>query len=298
MRPRDVSELLILAALWGGSFLFMRVAAPQFGPAALIELRVGLAALLLLPVLAWRGELATLWRKAGPLLFVGVTNSALPFVLYAWAALSVTAGFASIVNATSPLFAALVAWVWLKDRLSVPATAGLLVGLLGVVILVWGRASFRAGGSGWAVAACLAATLNYGIAANFTKRYLSGVDPMAIATGSQFYAALVLAPFAVWFWPQAMPAQEAWIAVLLLAFACTGVAYVMYFRLIARIGPARAIAVTFLIPIFGMLWGAMLLDEAITFNMLAGCGVILAGTGLATGVIRLPGRTGVAQGRS
>nr|WP_211168985.1 DMT family transporter [Aromatoleum toluvorans] len=290
-------ELVILAALWGGSFLFMRVAAPQFGPAALIELRVGLAALLLLPVLAWRGHLAPLWRKAGPLLFIGVTNSALPFVLYAWAALSVTAGFASIVNATSPLFAALVAWVWLKDRLSAAAMAGLLLGLLGVVILVWGKASFRVGGAGWAVAACLAATLNYGIAANFTKRFLSGVDPMAIATGSQFYAALVLAPFAVWLWPEAMPGREAWTSVLLLAFACTGVAYVMYFRLIAHVGPARAIAVTFLIPVFGMLWGAILLDEVVTINMLAGCGVILAGTGLATGVIQAPRRLAVVQGR-
>ncbi|NMG43372.1 EamA family transporter [Aromatoleum toluvorans] len=297
MRPRDVLELVILAALWGGSFLFMRVAAPQFGPAALIELRVGLAALLLLPVLAWRGHLAPLWRKAGPLLFIGVTNSALPFVLYAWAALSVTAGFASIVNATSPLFAALVAWVWLKDRLSAAAMAGLLLGLLGVVILVWGKASFRVGGAGWAVAACLAATLNYGIAANFTKRFLSGVDPMAIATGSQFYAALVLAPFAVWLWPEAMPGREAWTSVLLLAFACTGVAYVMYFRLIAHVGPARAIAVTFLIPVFGMLWGAILLDEVVTINMLAGCGVILAGTGLATGVIQAPRRLAVVQGR-
>lgn len=297
MRPRDVSELVILAALWGGSFLFMRVAAPQFGPAALIELRVGLAALLLLPVLAWRGHLAPLWRKAGPLLFVGVTNSALPFVLYAWAALSVTAGFASVVNATSPLFAALVAWVWLKDRLSAAAMAGLLLGLLGVVILVWGKASFRVGGAGWAVAACLAATLNYGIAANFTKRFLSGVDPMAIATGSQFYAALVLAPFAVWLWPEAMPGRAAWTSVLLLAFACTGVAYVMYFRLIAHVGPARAIAVTFLIPVFGMLWGAILLDEVVTINMLAGCAVILAGTGLATGVIRVPRAFAVLQGR-
>ncbi|NMF88298.1 DMT family transporter [Aromatoleum petrolei] len=297
MRARDLTELLILAALWGGSFLFMRVAAPEFGPAALIEVRVGLAALLLLPVLAWRGKLAPLWRKAGPLLFVGLTNSALPFVLYAWAALSVTAGFASIVNATSPLFAALVAWVWLKDRLSAAAAFGLLLGLLGVMILVWGKASFQAGGSGWAVAACLAATLNYGIAANFTKRHLTGVDPMAIATGSQLYAALVLAPFAVWLWPQAMPSREAWIAVLLLAFACTGVAYVMYFRLIAHIGPARAIAVTFLIPVFGMLWGAMLLDEEISSNMLAGCAVILAGTGLATGAIRLPRRPNVARGR-
>jgi drug/metabolite transporter (DMT)-like permease len=160
MRTRDASELLVLAALWGGSFLLMRIAAPLFGPVVLIELRVGLAAALLLPVLAWRGHLGLLRRHFRALLFVGVTNSALPFVLYAWAALSVSAGFASIVNATSPLFAALVAWLWLKNRLSPAAIVGLLVGLLGVVILVWGKASFRVGGSGWAVMACLGATLN------------------------------------------------------------------------------------------------------------------------------------------
>lgn len=279
--------MLILAALWGGSFLFMRIAAPQFGPVPLIELRVGLAALVLLPVLAWRGHTRLLRERAGSLLFVGLTNSALPFVLYAWASLSVTAGFASIVNATSPLFAALVAWLWLKDRLSPTSMAGLLLGLLGVVLLVWGKASFRAGGSGWAVLACLGATLNYGIAANFTKRYLTGVDPMAIATGSQLYAALLLAPFAVWLWPAGDPGREAWLAVILLAVGCTGVAYVLYFRLIAQIGPARAIAVTFLIPVFGMLWGALLLGEAVTSNMIAGCAVILGGTGLATGFLKL-----------
>lgn len=288
VRPRDLSELILLAALWGGSFLFMRVAAPLFGPVPLIELRVGLAAAVLLPILAWRGHVALLWTRAPALLFVGVTNSGLPFVLYAWAALSVTAGFASIINATSPLFAALVAWVWLRDRLSVQAVIGLLLGLLGVVVLVWGKASFRADGSGWAILACLAATLNYGVAANFTKRHLSGVDPMAIATGSQFYAALILAPFAVWWWPEVMPGLNAWGAVILLAVGCTGIAYVLYFRLIANVGPARAIAVTFLIPVFGMLWGTIFLGEVVTAGMLTGCAVILGGTGLATGVLRLP----------
>lgn len=288
VRSRDLSELFLLAALWGGSFLFMRIAAPLFGPVALIELRVGLAAAMLLPILAWRGHLALLWTRAPALLFVGVTNSGLPFVLYAWAALSVTAGFASIINATSPLFAALVAWVWLRDRLSLPAVVGLLLGFLGVVVLVWGKASFKADGSGWAILACLAATLNYGVAANFTKRHLAGVDPMAIATGSQFYAALLLAPFAVWLWPAESPGSEAWWAVILLAVGCTGVAYVLYFRLIANVGPARAIAVTFLIPVFGMLWGAVFLGETVTSGMLGGCAIILGGTGLATGVLRLP----------
>lgn len=124
MKARDLFELFLLAALWGGSFLFTRIAVPEFGPFALIELRVGLAALVLLPLLAWSGGLLQLWRRAGVLAVLGLTSSALPFVLYAWATLTVTAGFASVVNATTPLFTALVAWVWLRDRLSVGGDAG------------------------------------------------------------------------------------------------------------------------------------------------------------------------------
>lgn len=285
LKSRDLAELLLLAALWGGSFLLMRIAAPAFGPIALIELRVGLAALVLLPILGMQGGLPQLWHRWAALTAVGLTASALPFVLYAWATLSVTAGFASIVNATTPMFTALVAWAWLKDKLTPAAMAGMLVGILGVVILVWGTVSFRAGGSGWAVAACLGATLSYGVAGSMTKRYLSGVPPMVTATGSQLYAAIVLMPLAIAYWPQQSPSGSVWAAAALLAVACSGLAYVLFFRLLARVGPTRAVTVTFLIPLFGMLWGALFLDETISARMIAGCAVILLGTGLATGVV-------------
>lgn len=285
LKSRDLAELLLLAALWGGSFLLMRIAAPAFGPIALIELRVGLAALVLLPILGMHGGLHQLWRRWAALTAVGLTASALPFVLYAWATLSVTAGFASIVNATTPMFTALVAWAWLKDKLTPAAMAGMLVGILGVVILVWGTVSFRAGGSGWAVAACLGATLSYGVAGSMTKRYLSGVPPMVTATGSQLYAAIVLMPLAIAYWPQQSPSASVWAAAALLAVACSALAYVLFFRLLARVGPTRAVTVTFLIPLFGMLWGALFLDETISARMIAGCAVILLGTGLATGVV-------------
>jgi drug/metabolite transporter (DMT)-like permease len=288
LRPYDVAELFALAALWGGSFLFTRMSAAEFGPIALVELRVAGAALFLLPLLLVRGQGAKLrrhWRAIG---VVGITNSALPFLCFAYAALSITAGLSSIFNAASPLFAALIAWLWLKDRLTPPRIVGLAIGFAGVLWLAWSKASFKPGGSGWAVVACIASTVLYGWSANYAKQRLAGVAPMAVAAGSQLSAALVLAvPAALW-WPPTVPSATAWLTAALLAVLCTGVAYVMYFRLIANVGPGNAIAVTFLVPAFAMLWGWALLDERLTAAMLVGCAVILIGTGLATGLLKWP----------
>jgi drug/metabolite transporter (DMT)-like permease len=288
LKASDVTDLIALAALWGGSFLFMRIAAGPFGPAPLIALRVGLAAVALLPLLAVRGELADLRRHARPIFVIGIMNSALPFCLFAYAVLSVSAGFAAILNATAPLFAALVAYLWIGEKLTPLRVAGLAVGFIGVIVLVWDKASFHPGGSGYAIAAGLAASLCYGISASYTKRRLNGVSPLAIATGSQVAAAIVLSPFAVLLRPAQWPAPGVWGSVLALAIGCTAVAYILYFRLIVHVGPSKAIAVTFLIPVFGMIWGAMFLDEVPTLSMLAGCAIILFGTALATGVVRVP----------
>lgn len=288
MRTRDLAELLVLAALWGASFLFMRVAAPELGPVPLMALRVGIAAALLAPLLALRGRVGALRGRVLHVAVVGALNSALPFSLFAYATLSVTAGLASILNATSPLWGGLVAHFWLRDRLDRSRAAGLVVGFAGVAFLVWGRASFRPGGAGLAVAAALAATLSYGIAASWTKRFLRGVDPLAVAAGSQVAATLLLLPGAIAFWPEASPTATAWGSVVALGVACTAVAYVLYFRLIANVGPARAIAVTFLIPIFAVAWGALFLGEAISARTAAGTAIVLAGTALATGLLRAP----------
>jgi drug/metabolite transporter (DMT)-like permease len=289
MRTSDVIELLVLAAIWGASFLFMRMAAPELGPVALIALRVGIAALLLVPALALRGGFASLRGRLVHVTAVGAINSALPFCLLAYATLSVTAGLASILNATSPLWGAIVAHVWLKDRLTPGRTLGLAIGFAGVGFLVWGRASFRPGGTGLAAVAALAATLSYGVAASYARRFLRGVAPLAVAAGSQLAATLLLLPFALALWPAHPVSGRAWLAVLALGVLCTAVAYVLYFRLIAHVGPARAIAVTFLIPPFAIAWGTVLLAEPITARTLVGSAIVLAGTALATGLVRLPG---------
>jgi drug/metabolite transporter (DMT)-like permease len=290
MKPRDLAELMLLAALWGASFLFMRLGAGEFGPFALAGVRVIGASAFLLPVLLWRGEARAMLHHWRPIFVVGVANSALPFLCFSYAALAITGGLSSIFNATTPLWGALIAWLWLKDQPARARLLGLAIGFGGVLWLAWDKASFKpdaaGASSGLAVLACLAATLLYGFAANFTKRYLAGVPPMALATGSQLSASIVLAVPMAGHWPEAPPGATAWGAVVALAVVCTGVAYVMYFRLIARIGAANAISVTFLIPAFAVLWGALLLHEAVSGTMVLACGVILVGTALVTGLVQ------------
>jgi drug/metabolite transporter (DMT)-like permease len=299
MRRRDLGELLLLAAIWGASFLFMRLGAAQFGAVSLSWLRVALASLVLLPLLAWRGEWRALRRHWKPIFVVGVTNSALPFALFSYALLSITASLSSIFNSASPLFAALIAWVWLADRLSAPRVAGLVIGFAGVL----GHAADRAAPSTHAegaqallaILACLAATLAYGFSVNFTKRYLAGVPPLALAAGSQLAAAVALAVPALALWPDILPGAAAWLNVAGLAVLCTGIAYLLYFRLIANAGPANAIAVTYLVPAFAVLWGGVFLGERPTPSMLAGCAVILLGTALATGLLPRPPRPALGR---
>jgi len=290
MRPRDVVELLTLAALWGASFLFMRLGAADFGPVALSALRVGVATLVLLPLLLWHGQAATLRANWRAIAIVGVVNSALPFVLFSVAALAINAGLSAIFNATAPLWGALIAWAWLGERLTRLRAAGLAIGFAGVLCLAWDKASFKPGEHGVstvvAIGACLAATLCYGFGANFAKRKLDRVPPLAVATGSQLAATMVLALPALWLWPAAAPSVNAWASVAGLALLCTAVAYLLYFRLIAHLGAARAITVTFLIPVFGLIWGAAFLAEQLTPAMVFGCAVILLGTALTTGVLK------------
>lgn len=292
MKPRDLGDLVLLAALWGGSFLFMRIAAPEFGAVALSGLRVAGAALVLVPLLLLRGHAPALRAHWKAIAVVGVLNSALPFMLFSHAVLSLSAGLSSLLNSAAPLFAALVGAVWLRQAPGASRTLGLLIGFAGVFGLAWSRAGLSTGGAplqdALAIGACLAATLSYGFAANFTQHRLSGVPPLAVAAGSQLAAAVVLAAPTAGYWPAAMPGPRAWLALALLAVLCTGFAYLLFFRLIARIGPGSAISVTFLVPAFAMAWGALVLGEQVTPAMLAAAVVILSGTALATGLLRLP----------
>lgn len=287
MKTRDIADLLILSALWGASFLFMRIAVPEFGPVVLAELRVAIASILLLPLLILRadvGDLRTHWKK---LATVGSLNTAIPFMLLPFSTLYLTGGFAAILNATSPLWAAIIAWIWLSARLDVGRITGLIIGFGGVIVLVWNKASFDLGGVSLAIIAAILASVFYGIGANYTRKYLHGISPLAIAAGSQLAAALVLLPGAIVLWPDGPISVRAWAAIITMGIFSTGLAYVIYFRLIANVGPASAITVTYLVPGFAVFWGAIVLDEKLTATMTIGCAIILFGTALATGMLSL-----------
>jgi drug/metabolite transporter (DMT)-like permease len=285
MRTRDLTELTLLAMIWGGSFVLLRVAGPAFGPAALVELRVGIAALCLLPLLIARGAWRGLRAQALPIAVVGVLNSALPFLLFVIATLQLSAGLAAILNATTPLFTALIARVWRREPLRRSQWLGLAIGFGGVGILLGDRADWQHAATAWAVAAALAASASYGAAANYTRARLKAVEPLAVATGSQIAAAVLLAPVAAVLWPSAAPGSTAWGAAITLGIVCTGLAYILYFRLIAHAGATHASSVTFLVPVFATAWGAILLSEAVTARMvLAGC-IVLVGTALVLGLM-------------
>jgi drug/metabolite transporter (DMT)-like permease len=294
LRPRERLSLLALGALWGASFLFMRLGAADFGPLALVFLRVTGAAAMLMPVLLARGEGPALRQHWRAIAVVGVINSVVPFVLFSVAALALSAALMSVFNATAAIWGALVAWLWLGERLAAPRVAGLLIGVLGVVGLSWGKADLRPGALGISpalgIAACVGATVFYGIGANLSRKFLAGVPPMAVAAGSQLAAAVVLLVPAIWAWPAVTPGPSAWLNAAALALLCTGLAYVLYFQLIADAGAGNAMAVTFLIPGYAMLWGWLFLGERPTVTMLAGCAVILLGTGLTTGLVVWPRR--------
>jgi len=284
MSARNIIELVVLAALWGASFLFMRIAVPEFGAIALIEARVFIAGLVLLPFW-WVRESTSSREKVvrhwPQILMIGLLNSSIPFVLFAYSMLYITGGMAAILNGTAPIWGAVVAWVWLKNRLALNGIIGLLIGFIGVVVLVSDELAIPTEGKLLAVSAA------YGIAANYTSEKLGDVSALSIATFSQVAAAISLLPLLFWFMPTQMPSFEAWMALLALAVACTSLAYLMYFRLLSAVGSTKAITVTFLIPMFGSFWGALFIDEKITLMMIVGMGTILLGTALVTGVLKI-----------
>jgi drug/metabolite transporter (DMT)-like permease len=267
----------------------MRLAGHDFGVVPTVGGRVVIGALFLMPILLYKGlwqQLRQHWKKT---FLVGLINSALPFACFSFALLSLSTGMTSILNATVPLFGALIAWLWLKDRPHGLRILGLVIGFFGIALLAWEKASFQPHASGlatgWAVLACLLACVSYGVAASYTKRYLGGLPSLVTATGSQLGASLGLALPTLWFWPAQAPGTNAWLAMLALGIMCTGVAYVLYFRLIENVGPARSLTVTFAIPVFAVIYGIIFLGESVSWWMLL-CGlIIVCGTALSAGLV-------------
>jgi len=291
MSIASIIDFVALAAIWGASFLFMHLAVGDFGVVATAAVRVGVASAFLVPLMLAKGHGASFRKHWWKVCLIGVINSGIPFLMFAFALLSITTGLSAILNATVPLFGALVAWWWLNDRPTGSRVLGLVVGFTGVAALAWDQASFRPDPAtgiapAWAVLACLVATTCYAIAASATKRFLSGLPPLMTATGSQLGATLALALPALWLRPTQMPSTQSWLAVLVLGVMCTGVAYILYFRLIEQAGPSRALAVTFALPVFAILYGALFLGEPVTSWMVGWGAVVVVGTALSTGLLK------------
>ncbi len=273
----------------------MRLSVGDFGAMPLAAMRVLGACLLLVPIVTMRGELGAMLKHGKNIALVGVVGSALPFVMFGVAAQVLTGGVMSILNATTPMWGAVFMWLLSGDKLTPARMLGLVLGFCGVAWLAWDTATIKTGTSSitpaMGLGACVVATVGYGFVAAWAKKTLKGVPPMATAAGSQIGAALVLAVPAIVQWPSTTPKGTAWLSVAALALVCTGVAYVLYFRLIANVGAANATTVTFLIPVFAVLWGTLLLAEPLTLAMGIACALILLGTGLSTGLIGAPRKT-------
>ena len=274
----------MLGALWGGSFLFIRVAVPALGPFLLVELRVGLAAAALFLYAMAAGSMPKIRSRWRSFLVLGFLNAAVPFSLISAAEIHLTASLAAILNSTTVMFTAIVAAVWMGDALTARKAIGIVLGIVGVSVLVgWDPLPLN-GAVLLAVAAMLLASLSYALGATYAKRSFSGIPPLGMAIGQLGGAVVLLLPLAVVSLPEEAPSTVVTLSMLGLALLSTAVAYLIYFRLIENVGPTSTLTVTLLVPVFGLLFGVLLLDEPFGFGTLAGLGIILTSVVLITGI--------------
>jgi drug/metabolite transporter (DMT)-like permease len=275
---RTPLELTLLGAIWGASFMFMRVAAADFGPFPLVEMRLAFGALVLTPFL-WRARAQFSGMLCLRIAGIAMMNATVPLTLFAWAAERAPAGIGAISNGMTVMFTALVAFVFFGERIGARRLIGLIIGFVGITILASGK---TAGVSvAPAALAGTAASLCYGIGINLVRRYLTPYPPAAVAAAALTSGALLIAPLALWNWPHHPLPPVSWVSALLLGVLCTGFAFVLYYRLVARIGAPRTATVTYLIPLFGVIWAWLLLGERVTLSMVLAGALILAGVGLS-----------------
>ena len=284
MTLADIVRLVALAAIWGGSYMLMRYAAPFIDTAWLSELRVGLAAIAMLAYARFAGvelRVQARWRIYA---VMGVINTALPWSMYAWAGHHISASYMAILNATTPWFSVACGAIWLGEAFTPRKGAGLALGVVGVVLLVGLGPIALSGDAMLAIAFAILASLCYALSGVYVKKNVIDVPPLALTAGNLTAASFIILPFV----PGLPPATlfDSWqlpAVVLALALVCSAGAFLIYYRLLADIGPTRALTVNFLIPVFGVLWGAVFLGEAVTLSTLSGGALIIAATALVAG---------------
>jgi drug/metabolite transporter (DMT)-like permease len=277
MAAADLLRLIALAACWGLAFVFIRVAVPSTGPFALVEMRALIASILLYGYLRATGVPLDLPRNWTRYAVSGALGSAIPFAMIAMAQTAQSASYSVVLVGMAPMFSALIAALWMGERFTWQKGAGLLIGLSGVALLTGWNPSAVEVPPFWAVGLTLGAAALYGLAGVYAKKYTAGIPPQAQATGSQMAAALMLLPPALFAMPQAVPSMLVWANIVALAAISSALAFMLYFRLIANIGPVRTVSVNYLTPLFGVAGGVLFLDEKLTANILLGALAILAG---------------------
>lgn len=287
MSSADALRLSLLSTLWGLSFIFMRVAVPEFGAVPLVLVRMGLGALLLMPLLISLRYLRLIWNHKGPLLLLGVVNHVLPFSLLALATTRLEAGFTSLINATTPIFTALLGAIFFATAVQRQQYLGLALALLGVYVLSADRLDFALGGDGWFILAALGATFCYGIASNYSKTRLGHLPTRVLAAGSSAMSALVLLIPGILLWPSDPISPLAWGNAMALAALSTTLAFLLYFGLLASAGATATSTVTFLVPVSALIWGYLLLGETLNLQIIAGMAITLIGTAIATKLLRI-----------
>jgi drug/metabolite transporter (DMT)-like permease len=285
-------DFILLSAIWGSSFMFTKIAAQDIGAISTAFWRVAIGAMFLLPLLVLKRQTAILkqhWKKA---FVLGIFYAGIPFTAYSFALMTISTSTAAIVNATTALFGALIAWLWLKEKPGLSRSIGLVLGFTGVSLLALQNAHAA---PAHALAAqligmlvCLLAPMCYGLSASYTKLYFTDIPALVSSTGSQLGATFFLAPFAIFFWPDQSIQFSTVGSLLALGIVCTGLAFIMFFRIIALAGPSKALTVTFAVPVFAAFYGVTFLNENITLTMMLCAVVIIVGISLSTGLVRLP----------
>lgn len=282
MSAADLAKLVFLSAIWGGSFIFLRIAVPEVGPLLTAILRTALAGIALMGFarlthvpMQWRSNLKSF-------AVVGLFAGAIPFTCFSFAALYLPAAHSAVLNATAPLFGAAFSVAWLSERLTMQKLGGLLLGIAGVAILVGAGTLQLNGKTLIAIAACLVAAASYALSSIVVKKTgkPGGVHPIAMATGSLALGGTMMLPFAPFALPHAMPSLLAFSCVLAMSLLSSGVAQAIFIPLIIKVGPTRAMSVSFLIPLFSMLWAFLFLHERVGLSTLLGGLVVLAAMAL------------------
>jgi drug/metabolite transporter (DMT)-like permease len=282
MAPRHFFQLLLLAAIWGSSFMFMRIAVPALGPNWMLAIRLASATLFLFVVTRFIRQALQPRRYWRHYLILGIFNTALPFYAFSWSAQVLPASMLAIMNSTAPLWGLIVGVIWRGKPITLRAALGLCFGMGGVALLVGLGGAALPAGALIAVPVALTASICYGIASSYAE-FAESVPPFANAHGSLWAACLLLLPFMPFAPLPATWPTEALLAALTLGIVCSGVAYLLFYHLISTIGAPGSMTVGYLIPLWGVFWGWLFLDERIGWNTLAGAACVLTGTALVTG---------------